>query len=141
MNFDLSGWKAEMWRKQAVHVPELSAPGYNPSHEQCVVAGYLVFVAGQTGFRNGKISSEFSGQVRQAFANIEVALKAANAQLTDIVSMTVFLTDVRNQPEFSKIRQEILGSDNLSSSATIGIRQLFDPRAMIEIQATAVRPA
>lgn len=129
-----------MWRKQAVYVPELTAPGYNPSHEQCVVAGPLVFVAGQTGYWNGTISETFAEQVRQAFSNIEAALKAANTQLTDILSMTVFLTDVRNQPEFSKIRREIL-QGTVPSSATIGIRQLFDPRARIEIQVIAIKPA
>jgi 2-iminobutanoate/2-iminopropanoate deaminase len=126
-----------MWTKRAVKVPELEAPNYNPSHEQCVIAGELIFIAGQTGWRNGIISSEFDEQVRQAFANIEAALRAAGAGFSDIVSMTVFLTDVRFQPEFSKIRRAILGG-SLTASATIGVNQLFDPRAMIEIQVTAV---
>lgn len=127
----------DMWKKQIVHVPELVDPIHKPSHEQCVVAGPLVFVAGMTGWRNGGISENFSDQTRQAFDNIKVALAAAGAGLEDIVMMTVYLTDVRYQPEFSKIRREILGS-NLTCSATIGINQLFDPRSLIEIQATAV---
>ena len=129
-----------MWQKKAVPVPELSAPGYNPSHEQCVVAGNLVFVAGQTGLRNGTIPPLFTDQVRQAFLNIDAALRAAGVTFADIVSMTVFLTDVRLQPDFSKVRREVLGP-HLPSSATIGVRQLFDPRAMIEIQVTALRSA
>jgi 2-iminobutanoate/2-iminopropanoate deaminase len=129
-----------MWEKKAIPVPELSAPGYNPSHEQCVAAGNLIFVAGQTGMRSGKISTVFADQVRQAFANLEAALRAADVTFAHIVSMTVFLTDVRLQPEFSKIRRETLGA-GLPSSATIGVRQLFDPRAMIEIQVTALRVA
>src|SRR5579862_5149730 len=107
-----------MWTKRAIKVLELEASNYNPSHEQCVAAGELIFVAGQTGWRNGTISGEFGEQVRQAFANIETALNAAGAGLFDIVSMTVFLTDVRLQAEFSKIRREVM-SGNLTSSATI----------------------
>ena len=128
-----------MWKKRVVPVPELKDPVLKPSHVHCVVAGPLVFVAGQTGWRNGAISDVFADQVRQAFDNVGVALKAAGAGLEDIVLMTVYLTDVRYQPEFSKIRREVLG-DHLTSSATIGINQLFDPRALIEIQATAVLP-
>ena len=126
-----------MWKKRVIHVPELVDPIHKPSHEQCVVAGPLVFVAGMTGWKKGAISENFSDQARQAFENIKVALNAAGAGLDDIVIMTVYLTDVRYQPEFSRIRREILGN-TLSSSATIGINQLFDPRALIEIQATAV---
>jgi enamine deaminase RidA (YjgF/YER057c/UK114 family) len=102
------------------------------------VVGELIFVAGQTGWRSGIISSAFGDQVRQAFSNIEACLLAAGAGLPDIILMTVFLTDVRCQPEFSRIRREIL-NNNLSSSAAIGVSQLFDPRAMIEIQVTALR--
>lgn len=126
-----------MWQKRVVKVPELLDPLLKPSHEHCVVAGPLVFVAGQTGWRDGAISDVFADQARQAFDNVSTALKAAGAGLEDIVLMTVYLTDVRYQPEFSRIRRERMGA-HLTSSATIGINQLFDPRALIEIQVTAV---
>jgi enamine deaminase RidA (YjgF/YER057c/UK114 family) len=53
--------------------------------------------------------------------------------------MTVFLTDARWHPIFSKVRREILAG-NLSASATVAINQLHDPRIWIEIQVIAVRP-
>jgi 2-iminobutanoate/2-iminopropanoate deaminase len=135
-HLDNGSWQP-MWQKQAIKVSELTTPNYNPSHEQCIVAGGLIFVAGQTGLKNGAIAATFVDQVRQAFANVEVALTAAGATLGDILSMNVFLTDVRNQPEFSKVRRVVL-RDGLFASATVAIKQLFDPRALIEIQVVAV---
>jgi enamine deaminase RidA (YjgF/YER057c/UK114 family) len=127
------------WKKKVIRVPELDDPVHKPSHEQCVAVGPLVFVAGMTGWRDGAIADKFSDQTKQAFEKIRLALSAAGAGLEDIVMMTVYLTDVRYQPEFSRIRREVLAG-NLTCSATIGINQLFDPRALIEIQAIAVMP-
>lgn len=130
----------DVWKKKVVHVPELDDPVHKPSHEQCVIVGPLVFVAGMTGWIDGAIDNEFANQTKQAFEKIKFALSAAGAGLQDIVMMTVYLTDVRYQPEFSRIRREVLAG-NLTCSATIGIDKLFDPRALIEIQAIAVLPA
>lgn len=129
-----------MWSKEIIKVPELAVDNRGPrSYEECVAVGPLVFVSGQTGWANNTISTDFEEQARQTFRNIGYALKAARLDFKDIVTMTVFLTDPRWHPIFSKVRREIMGS-NLSASATIAINQLFDPRVWIEIQVTAVRP-
>jgi enamine deaminase RidA (YjgF/YER057c/UK114 family) len=61
------------WTKQVVDVPELSA-SRSRAYEQCVVAGPLVFVSGQIGYRGDVlISAEFERQVRQTFDNIRAA--------------------------------------------------------------------
>jgi enamine deaminase RidA (YjgF/YER057c/UK114 family) len=128
-----------MWKKEIIKVPELAPDSRGPrSYEECVACGPLVFISGQTGWADNTISTDFEQQARQTFRNIGYALKAAKLDFKDIVTMTVFLTDARLHPIFSKVRREVLGT-NLSASATVAINQLFDPRVWIEIQLTAVR--
>jgi 2-iminobutanoate/2-iminopropanoate deaminase len=127
------------WAKRAVRVPELfdSRPyGF----EHCVVAGPLVFVAGQTAWDpvTRSISLDFEPQVRGTFEKIRTALASAGAELKDLVSMTVFLTDARYSDEFRKLRIEIMGV-HFATSALITVAQLGQPAELIEIQATAVR--
>lgn len=129
-----------MWKKEIINVPELAVDSRGPrSYSECVAAGPLVFISGQTGWSKDTISTDFEQQTRQTFENIGFCLKAAKLEFKDIVTMTVFLTDARLHPVFSKVRREVLGQ-NLAASATVAINQLFDPRVWIEIQLTAVRP-
>src|SRR6476661_3458654 len=57
--------------------------------------GELVFTAGQGGFGDDGtvVSDDPEAQIRQAFANVNLALQAGGASLETIVKMTVFLSD------------------------------------------------
>jgi len=116
------------WRKRTVHVPDLYDAHDRGAYEQGIVAGPLVFVAGQGGLDENRnlVSPEFEPQVRQAFQNVRRALRAAQADLRDLVAMTVFLTDARYGPEFVRLRREILGGD-YATSALITVDHLYDP--------------
>lgn len=106
-----------------------------------VVAGDLIFVAGQAGQdEDGElVSLEFEPQVRRTFANIARVLESVGSALGDLVATTNFLTDWRYAPVLGTVRTEILGED-LPTSATIGVEQLALPGMLIEIQSIAVRP-
>jgi len=126
--------------KQPVRVPELFESHEHHAYEQCVVAGNMIFVAGQVGWDKDKgiVSKEFEPQVRKAFADIRACLNAAGADLGDLVSMTVYVTDIANGPEFLRLRKEILAG-NFATSSLIGINELFHPDLLVEISAIAVR--
>jgi 2-iminobutanoate/2-iminopropanoate deaminase len=96
--------------------------------------GCCVPTAGHTG---KSLAGDFEAQVRETFAFIERTLAQADAKLSDLVKMTVFLTDARNHPRMTAIRREILGKD-FPASASISISHLANPNALIEIQAVAV---
>lgn len=68
---------------------------------------------------------------------MEATLKEAGGKLSDLVTMTVFLTDPRNHQRFTALRREILGKD-FPASAAIYISHLASPNALLEIQAVAV---
>jgi enamine deaminase RidA (YjgF/YER057c/UK114 family) len=102
--------------------------------------GKTVWLGGQTGYvdDNGKsLAGDFDGQVRQVFKLMERTLAKAGGKLSDLVQMTVFITDVRYGRRLTELRREILG-DNFPGSALITVTALQNPDAKLEIQGYAV---
>ena len=111
-------------------------------YSQAVVTegGKTIWLAGQiaTVDDSGKsLAGDFEGQVRQVFKLLNATLEKAGGKLSDMVQMTVFITDVRNGDRLTEIRREIF-RDNFPGSALITITALADPNAKIEIQGYAV---
>ncbi len=67
---------------------------------------------------------------------VELALERAGASLANLVTMTVFITDMRYGDQFVRLRGEILKRD-FPASALIGVSHLAPPNALLEIQAIA----
>jgi enamine deaminase RidA (YjgF/YER057c/UK114 family) len=102
--------------------------------------GRTIWLAGQTGAVDGSgksLAGNLDAQVHQVFANLAATLAEAGGKLSDMVSMTVFLTDPRNHQRFTAMRREILG-ENFPVSAAIYISHLANPDALLEIQGVAV---
>jgi 2-iminobutanoate/2-iminopropanoate deaminase len=102
--------------------------------------GKIIWLAGQiaTVDDDGKsLAGDFDGQVRQVFKLLNATLEKAGGKLSDMVQMTVFITDARNGDRLTQIRREIFG-DNFPGSALITITALAAPEAKIEIQGVAV---
>jgi len=102
--------------------------------------GKIVWVAGQTAGtdENGQsLGDDFDAQARRVFKLLEATLAKAGGKLSDMVQMTVFITDVRYGTRLTEIRKEVFG-DNFPGSALITVTALADPRAKLEIQGFAV---
>ena len=102
--------------------------------------GKTVWLGGQIAVvdDSGKsLAGDFEGQVRQIFKLLNATLERAGGKLSDMVQMTVFITDVRNGDRLTEIRREIFG-DNFPGSALITITALANPDAKVEIQGYAV---
>ena len=97
-----------------------------------VRVGNLLFLAGQTGIdANGHMAAgDFAAQTRQTFANMQTVLEAAGGTLDNLVTMTVFITDMRYGDEFTRLRGEILKRD-FPASALIGVSQLAPPNGLL----------
>jgi len=105
--------------------------------------GRAIWVAGHTGQADdsGKsLAGDFEAQARQCFRNIERTLAECGAKLSDLVTMTVFISDPRHGDRFTEIRREIFGRD-FPASALITVRGFAQPTMMIEIQSVAVTDA
>ena len=112
--------------------------GYSPA--VVTQGGKIVWLAGQiaTADDSGKsLAGDFEGQARQVFKLLSATLERAGGKLSDMVQMTVFITDARNGDRLTQIRREIFG-DNFPGSALITITALAVPDAKIEIQGFAV---
>jgi 2-iminobutanoate/2-iminopropanoate deaminase len=124
--------------KQIVLPPELPDPSSRRAYSHGVRAGNLLFLAGQTGHdaepRAGV--GRFEAQTRRAFERMSLIVQSAGGSLDNLVTMTVFVTDIRYGDEFVRLRGEILQRD-FPASALIGVSQLANPEALLEIQAIA----
>ncbi len=122
------------------YITETRAQSRGYSEAVVTEGGKMVWLAGQTATADdaGKsLAGDFDGQVRQLFKNLDRTMQKAGGRLSDIVQMTVFITDVRNGDRFVKLRHDLL-KDNFPGSAMITISALAAPAAKIEIQGYAV---
>ena len=124
--------------KQIIRPPGLPDPSATRAYSHAVRAANLLFVAGQTGHdaQPQPGLGRFEVQTRRTFARMQTILEAAGGSLDNLVTMTVFVTDIRYGDEFVRLRGEILQRD-FPASALIGVSHLAGPEALIEIQAIA----
>lgn len=108
-----------------------------------ILAGNTVFLGGQTALDKDMniASGGIVEQFRQAFSNVLTTLKEAGGDPQDLVSVTIYLTDVddymANGREIGRIWREMAGSE-YPAMAGIGITRLWQKEALIEIQGIAV---
>jgi 2-iminobutanoate/2-iminopropanoate deaminase len=96
--------------------------------------GKTVWLGGQTGSPN----LNFEGQVREIFSELDKSIKAVGGSgLKDMVTMTVFINDVRLGDRLTEIRKEVF-KDCFPGSALITVSGFARPGILIEIQGTAV---
>ena len=103
--------------------------------------GRTVYLAGQTTLadENGNnIAGNFEAQTRTIFKLIDRTLQRAGGSLKNMVTMTVFITDVRNGDRFVEIRKEMFPDGNFPASALITVTGLARPGMLIEIQGIGV---
>jgi len=123
--------------KTIIQPPGLSDPSAR-GYSHGVRVGNMIYLAGHTGTAPGLSEPvNLETQMRRAFGNLQMILEGAGGSLDDLVSMTVFMTDIRFADEFTRLRAEILGRD-FPASALIGVQRLVPPDALFEIQAVAV---
>jgi enamine deaminase RidA (YjgF/YER057c/UK114 family) len=108
-----------------------------------VAEGRQVYVAGQIGWdaQQRFVSDDFAAQVRQALANVVAVLACAGAKPEHIVRMTWYVTsrDEYNDAltEIGAAYRELIGRHYPAMSVVI-VDGLLEPRAKVEIEATAI---
>lgn len=106
--------------------------------------GRIVHFAGHTSVdREGQIvgPGDLVGQFDQVLKNLSLTAREASVDLTDIVKLTLFVTDVEvyksSSSEIGKIYREHFG-EHFPAMTLVEISRLWDPAALIEIEAVAV---
>lgn len=132
--------KAALTREHVSTYPWHEARAFSSAIK--VTGGSLVFLSGMApvdGQRRLVGAGSFDDQVAQVWENIRLTLEKAGGKLSDVVTMTVFITDMRFGNRFIELRQQKFGG-NFPASALIGVSQLAVPGMLLEIQAIAVVP-
>lgn len=114
------------------------ARGY--SQAVTTTGGRTIWLAGQVALEDGNgrsLADDFDGQVREVFARLGRTLEEAGSKLSDMVTMTVFITDARLGDRFTQLRREIFG-DDFPASALITVAGLARPGMLVEVQGVAV---
>ena len=108
------------------------------AYSQAVISegGRVVWLAGQVAAEDasGKsLAGDFDGQVHEVFSRLGNTLAEAGGALSDMVTMTVFITDARLGDRFTQLRKTIF-SDNFPASALITVIGLARPELLVEVQ-------
>lgn len=108
-----------------------------------VLAGDTVYLGGQTALdaQMRIVEGGVVEQFKQAFGNVLTTLAEAGGRPEDLVSVTIYLTDVddymANGREIGRLWREMAGTE-YPAMAGIGVSRLWQKEAVIEIQGVAV---
>ena len=106
--------------------------------------GYLVgstlYVSGQQGpGPDGKLASiDITLQTTNAIATVRKIVEQAGFRMSDIVSVTIYFTDLNDVPGMNAVYKELV-PDPKPARAAVRVAGLIGP-ARVEISAIAVRP-
>jgi 2-iminobutanoate/2-iminopropanoate deaminase len=121
---------SQIVRATTPEVPE-PAPG---TWSNCLVAGGIAYVAGMTA-SGGDLSDEYT-QAKAIFAKIRHLVEAAGGSMTDIVSVTIFVTDISQREKVWQARREFF-TGNFPASTLVQVAALANPSLKVEINAVA----
>jgi 2-iminobutanoate/2-iminopropanoate deaminase len=127
-------------RKLLVNPPSITPP-LKPYYANGVVVapGPLMFISGQVSIdANGDTVApgDLRGQAIQTLENIKAILEEHGGKMSDIVKVTVYVTNMCAYHDLTEIRVRYFG-ESPPASTIIQVVALADPSWMVEIDAVA----
>jgi 2-iminobutanoate/2-iminopropanoate deaminase len=129
-----------MSKRQEFRVEGMNVPISH--YTDAVRAGDILFVSGVVPVdADGELvgGDDVVEQARAVFEGLRRVLATAGVGPSDVVKVTVFLTDVDDRPAINPVRQEFFG-DTRPASTLVEVSRLAIPGAKLEIEAVAVLP-
>ena len=123
--------------KTVIRTEAAPAPFQGAPYNQAIVAGELVFVAGQLGLRPGdtSVDGDIGQQTEQALANLAAILEAAGSSMDKLVKSTVYLHDLDDFQGMNEVYAAKVG-DRPPARSTFQVAKL-PSGALVEIEAVA----
>lgn len=115
-------------------------------------AGDFIYVSGTSSRRednthegvtihdDGSVTLDISAQTRAVILNIQKILRAAGADLSDVVDITTFLVDMKDFKGYNAVYNEFFDAQTGPARTTVAAHQLPHPNLLIEIKAIAYKP-
>ena len=126
--------------------PDGMQPGRGFAHAVVAEPGRTVWVAGEiaTDADGALVGVDFVTQFDQALGNVVAVLEAAGAAPDHVVAMQIFVPSIEAYrgaaPSLAPVYQRHMGR-HYPAMAVLGVTELVDEGALVEIMATAVVPA
>jgi 2-iminobutanoate/2-iminopropanoate deaminase len=123
--------------KRVIRTEAAPAPFQGAPYNQAIVAGDLVFVAGQLGLKPGDtaIEGDVAAQTRQALSNLAAILESAGSSMDKLVKTSVFLIDLGDFQAMNEVYAVRIG-DRPPARSTFEVAGL-PSGARVEIEAVA----
>lgn len=106
--------------------------------------GDLVHLSGQTAMdvTGAIVEGDIVDQFRQSLSNVLTALRAAGSEPSDLLSVRIYLVDIPGYQAHGKqigaVWKELCGR-TYPAMTGVGVTALWQPEALIEIEAVAAR--
>jgi 2-iminobutanoate/2-iminopropanoate deaminase len=123
----------------------ITPPGADPKAAAPYSSGVLVkgtyYVSGSLGVdpATGKVPADAEAEARLALNSVKQTLERAGLKMADLVSVTIYCTDLELYDKFNAIYRSYF-QDHYPSRAFIGVAKLVRG-ARFEIAGVAVKPA
>jgi len=103
----------------------------------CLVVDGIAYVSGMVarGAPNLETMDEYE-QAREIFRKIKALLEAAGGKMADVVKVTIYVTDIKNNTKVWKARAEYF-TGNFPASTLVQVAALASPEIRVEIEAIA----
>ena len=102
-------------------------------------ASEFLFISGQVSRSNDGTRIEGRGEYEQAkiiFTKIRNLVEAAGGEAQDVVKMTIYMVDIKQNKEVWRARQEFFSGD-FPASTLVEVSALGSPEVLVEIEAIA----
>ena len=128
-----------MTTRENISIPNVAEPSDPQAGSQCIRKGNLLFISGQIALDDGELvgPNDPLEQCRQCLRHIESYVSAAGGTLDDVVSLDIFLADIRYRPAAGQARAEFFNEPGPSATVVGGVDLAFEG-LMVEISAQAV---
>ena len=128
-----------MTKRVGITIPNVAEPGDARAGAQCIRVGNQLFISGQIALDNGELvgPNDPLEQCRQCLRHIESYVTAAGGSLDDVVSLDIFLTDIRYRPAAGEARAEFFNAPGPSATLVGGVDLAFEG-LLVEISAQAI---
>ena len=124
--------------KTPIYTSDASEPG--GFYSQAVRAGEMLFISGQLPLEPGgdPVNGSATEQTIRAMKNVQAILKAAGADLSELVQVTIYVSNIDLWPEVdAAYRQFMSGVPVPPARAVVPVNTPLHFDTDIEIQATA----